>query len=86
MPIRATSFRGVIVPLALKQGGIPFVDDGGASIRLVKTLTEKDLGPSALSIDEDGRFYPPAHRAKRSWFKSLLAYLKKPFSRVSNGP
>jgi hypothetical protein len=77
---------GRLVPLTLREGGVPHVDQGRASVRLVKSLTEKDLGPLALLIKEDGRFYPPVPPAKKSWLRSLISYLKRTVSPVSSGP
>ncbi len=77
---------GRLVPITLKEGGIPHPDEGRASVRLIKSLTEKDFGPFALLIKEDGLFYPPNPPAKKSWLRSLLNYIKRTVSPVSSGP
>jgi hypothetical protein len=77
---------GRMVPLTLKEDGVPSVDEGHASIRLVKELTEKDLGHQALLIKEDGHFCPPASTAKKSGLRALLDYVRKTFSLFSSGP
>ncbi len=70
---------GRIIPLKLKDGGIPFPDEDGESIRLIKRLTLEDLGSSAMLITDSGDFYPPRPPAKKSWLRSLLDRLKKIF-------
>ena len=70
---------GRIIPLKLREGGIPFPDEGGESIRLIKELTNQDLGPSALLIKDNGDFYPPRPPARKPWVRSLLDRLRKLF-------
>lgn len=77
---------GKMIPLTLREDGVPSVDEGHASIRLVKELTEKDLGRQALLIEEDGRFRPYAPAAKKSGLRALLDYVRKTFSLFSSEP
>ena len=70
---------GRIIPLKLKEGGIPFPDGEGESIRLIKRLTQEDLGSSAMLITDSGGFYPPRPVAKKSWLRALYDRLKKIF-------
>lgn len=72
---------GRIIPLKLREGGIPFPDEKGESIRLIRRLTEEDLGSSAILITESGALYPPRPPARKSWLRSLFDRLKKIFER-----
>lgn len=77
---------GRVVPLTLREDGVPSVDDKQASVRLVKELTENDLDRPALLIDEDGCFYPPRPPEMRSRLRGLLDHLRRVFSPFSSGP
>jgi 2',3'-cyclic-nucleotide 2'-phosphodiesterase (5'-nucleotidase family) len=70
---------GRIIPLKLREGGIPFPDEEGESVRLIKRLTQEDLGSSAMLITDSGDFYPTRPPAKKSWFRSLYDRLKRLF-------
>ena len=70
---------GRIIPLKLREGGIPFPDEEGESVRLIKRLTREDLGSSAMLITDSGDFYPTRAPAKKSWFRSLYDRLKRLF-------
>lgn len=48
---------GELVPIALKERGIPFVDEERQSVRLVQELTGKYRADPGLVIQDDGRFY-----------------------------
>ena len=67
---------GRIIPLKLKENGIPYPDGEGESIRLIRRLTQEDLGSSAILITDGGEFYPP-HPPAKSWLRSLYDRLKK---------
>jgi len=69
---------GRIIPLKLKESGIPYPDRQGESIQLIKRLTQEDLGSSAILITDGGEFYPPRPLAK-SWLRFLYDRLKKIF-------
>jgi poly-gamma-glutamate capsule biosynthesis protein CapA/YwtB (metallophosphatase superfamily) len=77
---------GKVVPLVLGGAGIPSIDKGRASIRLVKELTEKDFGRPSLVIEEDGRVYPSGSMPASPRVRSLLDYLRKVFSPFSSRP
>ncbi len=63
---------GELVPLALRDRGIPFVDEERQSIRLIKELTDKYRADSGLVIQDDGRFY-----ASDSFFGFAAGILKR---------
>jgi hypothetical protein len=44
---------GQIVSIKLRDGGIPYLDEEGESIKLIKLLSEADV-PSPLYITETG--------------------------------
>jgi poly-gamma-glutamate capsule biosynthesis protein CapA/YwtB (metallophosphatase superfamily) len=48
---------GQIVPIKLRDGGIPYLDEEGESIRLIKLLSESDV-PSSLHITGVGNILP----------------------------
>lgn len=49
---------GQIVPVLLKQGGLPSLDEEKTAVKLIRTLTLEDLGPRAVGIGERGELYP----------------------------
>jgi poly-gamma-glutamate capsule biosynthesis protein CapA/YwtB (metallophosphatase superfamily) len=63
---------GELVPLALRDGGIPFVDDERRSVRLMKELTEEYRADSGLVIQDNGRFYAPDSFFRGTYFSSIL--------------
>lgn len=71
---------GQIIPVKLKERGIPFLDADKESIRLVRQLTEEDIKSSSLMITENGHLYPHGvalvTMGKAKLF-SLLDHLKK---------
>jgi hypothetical protein len=48
---------GRLIPVKLRDGGIPYFDEEGDSIGLIRMLSETDV-PSPLQISEDGQIYP----------------------------
>jgi len=49
---------GKIVPLKLRNRGIPYPDPAGDAIRLVQSLSEHDIDHSNIVIEDSGYFYP----------------------------
>lgn len=46
--------KGRVIPVALDQNGVPYVDHGFASVTLVRQLTQRDFPETPLTIDEMG--------------------------------
>ncbi|WP_334312212.1 hypothetical protein [Oscillatoria sp. CS-180] len=46
--------RGRIIPVALDNNGVPYIDDFFASVTLVRQLTLKDFPNTPLEIDQMG--------------------------------
>jgi hypothetical protein len=63
---------GELVPLALRERGIPFVDRERQSIRLIKELTAEYRADSGLVIQDDGRFYASDAFFGGRYFGSIL--------------
>ncbi len=63
---------GELVPITLRERGIPFVDEERQSIRLMQELTEKYRGDSGLVIQGDGRFYASDSVFGTGFFSSIL--------------
>ena len=46
---------GTVLPVILKKGGIPFPDDRGRVIELLRELSAGDIDKNPLKIYRDGR-------------------------------
>lgn len=46
--------RGRLIPVALDQNGVPYIDQGFASVTLVQQLTRQDFPETPLTIDDMG--------------------------------
>lgn len=46
--------KGRVIPVALDQNGVPYIDNGFASVTLVRQLTRQDFPETPLTIDEMG--------------------------------
>ncbi|MBI5577135.1 MAG: CapA family protein [Deltaproteobacteria bacterium] len=49
---------GAIVPVELRERGIPFIDKDGKAVNLIRELTGSRGFPSGLVIEEDGKIVP----------------------------
>ncbi len=59
---------GRVVPLKLRNRGIPFEDGEQKALRLVRSLSLDDFGPKGPRFEGSGLFYPP------SLFQNTRAY------------
>ena len=55
---RGDLVSGKIIPVLLSRDGIPYPDQQGRSIRLIRQLTQSDFPKTRLTIDNKGRILP----------------------------